>query len=229
MGPFSAHRHLDYQEELSHFTLAQGEAVFFGSEHSISSSAGVTAGVYAGVGILDVGRAKANGEDLDVHDIVEGWSGDYFGANVGLNVPFKLAWAGAGCVADKTSYFFACGLSAGLGLTTNLLPIDGEIMKGKFVPHEAWTRALGERAPTHVSPLPTGEFEDKRFPYIQYAPTPIPGIGVARHERALKAVSMLRSMPLPLAALATALALALAVDQDSQQARGISPAQACGR
>ncbi len=207
----------------------QQQAVFAGREQSVGTSAGVTAGVYAGVGILDVGRAKANGDDLDVHDVIDGWSGEYFGASVGINVPFKLAWASAGCVADKTTYFFACSLSAGLGLTAALLPLDGEIMKGKFIPHKAWTRALSERAPPHVIPMPIGEFEEQKYPYVQYRPTSIPGVDSSRHAHALRAVSMLRSMPVSLAVVATPLALAIAVDADSRRARGVSPSQACLR
>ena len=124
--------------------------------------------------------------------------------------------------------FFACGLSGGVGLGVDLLPIHGSIMKGSVAPNASATKRITPPAfIPHADPLPMGELDGKKYPYVQFHPMRVPLIANDRAQAARASISMLMSMPLPLAIAAAPLALAAAVDQDLQRTYGGSLATAC--
>ena len=124
--------------------------------------------------------------------------------------------------------FFACGLSGGVGLGVDLLPIHGDLMKGAVAPNVSATKHVTPPAwVPHAEPLPMGEFNGKKYPYIQFQPMKVPFISNDRAHAARASISMLMSMPLPIAIAAAPLALAAAVDQDMQRNYGSSLASAC--
>ncbi|HSO38821.1 MAG TPA: hypothetical protein VLT33_40100, partial [Labilithrix sp.] len=204
----------------------QQEAVFVGREYAVTPGVNIGAGIYAGLGLIDVDRMTKHGEETPAN-VIEGWSGDYFGAALDLETPFKIAWAQASCVTDKAGNFFACALNGGVGLGVDLLPIHGDVMKGSVAPSTNGTKHIVPTWLPHAEPLPMGEFKDKKYPYIQFKPM---SVGVIPNDRALaarSAISMLLSMPLPLAVASAPLALAAAVDQDLKRTHGTSLATAC--
>jgi len=205
----------------------QQEAVFVGREYALTPGASLTAGAYAGLGLIDVELMMKHG-DTAPGNVVEAWSGDYFGAAIDIQVPFKFLWAEASCITDKPGVFFACGLGGGVGIGTDLLPLHGSAMKGSVAVSPKLTIALTEssRVP-HVMPLPLGEFNGKKYPYSQFKPVAL-SFGMARDATSARAaISMLMSMPLPLAVAAAPLALAAGVDQDLIRTHGVSLAVAC--
>jgi hypothetical protein len=200
------------------------EAIFTSREESLSASAGVSAGVYAGLGAIDVAYAKSKGDDL-AHDVVEGWSGDYFGAAGDIDVPGKFLWASAGCIGDEDGYFLACSLQGGVGASTDLLPIDGEVLMGATHVNVGATELL-DRHVGAAHELVRTPYDGAPAVYIRYLPLRVPFLG-NRAPNARAALSMIRAMPLAIAVTAGPIALALGVDADLKASRGRSAAELC--
>lgn len=220
---------VDIAHETSWDLTHRQVSLFDGREEYIGGDAEATAGVYGGLGLIDLSVVRKHGDPIPTN-VINGWTGSYFGVELDIDVPFKFAWASTSCVTDKPGAFFACSLNGGIGISTDLIPLSGDVLKGEVKPNDERTLAFANRVKVpHQLAKSEADGETPSHSYVQLLPLQLTSRSKVNKPNVRSALSLTRTMPVALASVAGPLAIALGVDADLKASHGVGLIDVCAK